>query len=227
MTYSEGGTSGMFNARDRMLDTTAYTRTFFRSVSADEFSDILEDARVLGQQWLVEKLYAKKVIRNIVKKVVGRMDRAYLGEDRLDDYMHDAAVVLMQIAKQGRLDLSKTAGEIACYICLWIEQRIKRVVKKDLRWQSSLSETGDGPEISVLNADPDGACIFDRRSGYGRCGDCATDPDRDNTGVSGAGTRGCPSGPGKRNRAETSVMRRHDSYVSSLFYSRKTPAPAE
>lgn len=226
MVHAQDGSTVISGARDRALATAAYTRTFFRSVSVEEFSGILEDTRVLGQQWLVERLYAKQVIRGIVKKIISRINRAYLGEDRLDDYIHDAVVVLMQIAGQGRFDLSKSAGEIACYICLWIEQRIKRVVKKDLRWQSSLSDTGDCPEKCFQNAGTEGPCVFDRDPGRERHGIGAAGMECAEAGAGRADEKGLPPVRGKRNRAASYVMQRHNDYISSLFCSRRTNSQA-
>ncbi len=226
MVHTEGDTSWILNTRDRMLAMAAYTRTFFKAVSADEFSRMLEDARVLGQQWLIERLYTKQVIRNIVKKVIGRIDRAYLGKDQLDDYTHDATVVLMQIAGQGRFDLSKSAGEIACYTCLWIEQRIKRIAKKDLRWQSSLSETGDDPEVCVHNSEIEELCVFDRCLDNKGNADGASGLEGNDSQTARAGARDCPPGGNKKNRVATYVMQKNNSYISSLFNSKRTTGRA-
>ncbi len=64
----------------------------------------------------------------------------------MNDYVQDATVVLMQIARQEKLDLTKSAGEIASYVCLWIEQRVKRMARKDQRWRFSLLETAGDVE---------------------------------------------------------------------------------
>ncbi len=226
MVHGQGGSPGISNTRDRALATAAYTRTFFRSLSVEEFSGILEDTRVLGQQWLVERLYAKQVIRGIVKKIISRINRAYLGEDRLDDYIHDAVVVLMQIAGQGRFDLSKSAGEIACYICLWIEQRIKRVVKKDLRWQSSLSDTGDCPEKSFQNAGTEDTRMFERRPGPELRGAGANGIEGSEAPKQGVNENGPYPGQCRKNRAASYVMQRHNDYISSLFCPRGTNSRA-
>lgn len=129
--------------RERTQAMASYARAFFRSLSADEFTRMIEDARSSGQQRLVERLYENKVIDNIVRTILGRIDRGHFVGDQLNDYIHDAVVVLMQIACQGKFDLTKSAGEIAAYVCLWIEQRVKRAARKDQRWRFSLSETDD------------------------------------------------------------------------------------
>jgi len=141
--------------RERTQAMASYARAFFRSMSSEEFAQAIEDARSFGQQRLVERLYAKKVIDNIVKAILARIDRGDFVGDQLNDYIHDAVVVLMQIARQEKFDLTKSAGEIASYVCLWIEQRGKRAARKDQRWRFSLSETPVDLEESTDNTDFD------------------------------------------------------------------------
>jgi len=141
--------------RERTQAMASYARAFFRSMSSEEFAQAIEDARSFGQQRLVERLYAKKVIDNIVKAILARIDRGDFVGDQLNDYIHDAVVVLMQIARQEKFDLTKSAGEIASYVCLWIEQRVKRAARKDQRWRFSLSETPVDLEESTDNTDFD------------------------------------------------------------------------
>ncbi len=131
---------------DRVQAMTLCVRAFFRSMHTEEFSRLIEESRISGQEKIVENLYSAGVIANIVKSILGRIDRGHYIGDQIDDYIQDATVVLMQIARQGRLDLTKSAGEIASYICLWIEQRVKRVARKDQRWRFSLSDSPGGIE---------------------------------------------------------------------------------
>lgn len=144
--------------RERTQAMASYTRAFFRSMSSEEFAQAIEDARLFGQQRLVERLYAEKVIDNIVKAILARIDRSHFVGDHLNDYIHDAVVVLIQIARQGKFDLTKSTGEIASYVCLWIEQRVKRVARKDQRWRFSLSETTVDIEESAGITDFDETC---------------------------------------------------------------------
>lgn len=125
---------------ERALAMTAYVRAFFRSMNARDFSSLIEHAQENGQQKMVEELYAAGVVNNIVRAILGRIDKDRSIDDQINDYVQDATVVLIQIARQGRLDLTKSAGEIASYICLWIEQRVKRVARKDQRWRFSLAD---------------------------------------------------------------------------------------
>jgi len=147
--------SPVTGARERAQAMASYARAFFRSMNSEEFARIIEDARSFGQQRLVERLYAKKVIDNIVKAILARIDRSHFVGDHLNDYIHDAVVVLIQIARQGKFDLTKSTGEIASYVCLWIEQRVKRAARKDQRWRFSLSETTGDLEESTDGTDFD------------------------------------------------------------------------
>ena len=120
---------------------TIYVRAFIRSADADNLARLIPEARVHGQQKIVEEFYSSGAIGNIVRQFSdGSIGGQYVG-DQIDDYIQDAKVVLIQIARQGRLDLEKSVGEIASYICLWIEQRVKRVARKDQRWRFSLSDS--------------------------------------------------------------------------------------
>ena len=138
--------------RERSQAVTSYVRAFFRSMNVDEFSSLIAMARSDGQQKIVEELYAAGVINSVVRVILGRLDRGHFINDQINDYIQDATVVLVQITRQDRLDLTKSAGEIASYICLWIEQRVRRVAKKDQRWRFSLADSpGDAekqPEMS-------------------------------------------------------------------------------
>jgi hypothetical protein len=136
----------MVRVAERTQAMVSYARTFFRSVDSEDFGRMIEDARSLGQQLMVERLYSRKVIDNVVRTILGRIDKGHCVGDQLDDYVQDATVVLIQVARQEKLDLTKSAGEIASYICLWIEQRVKRMARKDQRWRFSLSETTDDVE---------------------------------------------------------------------------------
>jgi hypothetical protein len=131
---------------ERTAAMTAYIRAFFRSMNTPDFACLIADAQVDGQQKIVEELYASGVVNNIVRAVLRRIDRGRTIDDQINDYVQDATVVLIQIARQGRFDLTKSAGEIASYICLWIEQRVKRVARKDQRWRFSLVDMSGGLE---------------------------------------------------------------------------------
>lgn len=148
----EQGASPVVTLGERTQAVASYARAFFRSMGADEFSLMVEDARSSGQFWLVERLYSRKVIENVVRTVLGRVDRGHFVGDQLNDYVQDATVVLMQVASQEKLDLTKSVGEIASYICLWIEQRVKRMARRDQRWRFSLLETVDDIEGSAGDA---------------------------------------------------------------------------
>lgn len=143
------GMSPMVTAGERAQAVASYARAFFRSMGTDEFALMIENARSSGQLWLVERLYSRKVIDGVVRRILGRVDRGHCVGDQLNDYIQDATVVLMQLARQEKLDLTKSAGEIASYICLWIEQRVKRMARKDQRWRFSLLETTDDIEGSA------------------------------------------------------------------------------
>ena len=131
---------------ERMQAMTSYVRAFFRSISTEDFACLIAEAQVNGQQKIVEGLYSAGVVNNIVRAILGRIDKGRSIDDQVNDYIQDATVVLIQIARQGRLDLNKSAGEIASYICLWIEQRVKRVARKDQRWRFSLVDSPDTVE---------------------------------------------------------------------------------
>ncbi len=146
---TEHGLSPMVSVGERAQAIASYARAFFRSMDADEFSLMVENARSSGQLWLVERLYSRKVIDGVVRTILGRVDRGHYLGDQLNDYIQDATVVLMQLARQEKLDLTKSVGEIASYICLWIEQRVKRMARKDQRWRFSLLETVDDLEGST------------------------------------------------------------------------------
>jgi hypothetical protein len=147
----EQGVSPVVTVGERAQAVASYARAFFRSMGADEFSLMIENARSSGQLWLVERLYSRKVIDGVVRTILGRVDRGHYVGDQLNDYIQDATVVLMQLATQEKLDLTKSVGEIASYICLWIEQRVKRMARKDQRWRFSLLETADDIEGSNGN----------------------------------------------------------------------------
>jgi len=146
---TEHGLSPVASVGERAQAIASYARAFFRSIDADEFSLMVENARSSGQLWLVESLYSRKVIDGVVRTILGRVDRGHCVGDQLNDYIQDATVVLMQLASQEKLDLTKSVGEIASYICLWIEQRVKRMARKDQRWRFSLLETVDDIEGSA------------------------------------------------------------------------------
>lgn len=133
--------SWMNTGDERARAVTLYVRVFFRSMDAGSFSRLIAETQAHGQEKIVEELYSAGVITNIVRAILGRIDRGHYIGDQASDYVQDATVVLMQIARKGRLDLQKSAGEIASYICLWIEQRVKRVARKDQRWRFSLSDS--------------------------------------------------------------------------------------
>ncbi len=140
---------------ERIQAMTSYVRAFFRSISAEDFACLIAEAQVNGQQKIVEGLYSAGVVNNIVRAILGRIDKGRSIDDQINDYTQDATVVLIQIARQGRLDLNKSAGEIASYICLWIEQRVKRVARKDQRWRFSLVDSPDSIEqVPEVGEDP-------------------------------------------------------------------------
>lgn len=136
---------------ERAQAMTVYMRAFFRSMNTQDFSSLIIHAQEGGQQKIVEELYSAGVVSNIVRAILGRIDKGRSIDDQINDYVQDATVVLIQIARQGRLDLTKSAGEIASYICLWIEQRVKRVARKDQRWRFSLAALSGSIE-NVLEA---------------------------------------------------------------------------
>ena len=133
-------------AIERSRAMTLCVRVFFRSMDTETFSRLIAEARLQGQLKIVEGLYSAGVIANIVRAILGRIDKGHSVGDQAGDYVQDATVVLMQIARQGRLDLDKSAGEVASYICLWIEQRVKRMARKDQHWRYSLADSSDGIE---------------------------------------------------------------------------------
>jgi len=133
-------------AIERSRAMTLCVRVFFRSMDTETFSRLIAQARLQGQLKIVEGLYSAGVIANVVRAILGRIDKGHDVGDQVGDYVQDATVVLMQIARQGRLDLDKSAGEVASYICLWIEQRVKRIARKDQRWRYSLADSPDGIE---------------------------------------------------------------------------------
>ncbi|MBP1747996.1 MAG: hypothetical protein H6Q52_535 [Deltaproteobacteria bacterium] len=137
---------------ERTQAMTLYVRAFFRSIDTESFARLIAEAGVHGQQRIVEELYSAGAINNIVATILRRIDSGHYIGDQINDYIQDATVVLMQIARQDRLDLKKSAGEIASYICLWIEQRVKRVARKDQRWRFSLSDSPDDIE-KLLDTD--------------------------------------------------------------------------
>ncbi|HOD76063.1 MAG TPA: hypothetical protein PKJ17_08550 [Syntrophorhabdaceae bacterium] len=53
----EQGVSPMVTAGERAQAVASYARAFFRSMGADEFALMIENARSSGQLWLVERLY--------------------------------------------------------------------------------------------------------------------------------------------------------------------------
>jgi len=198
--------------RERTQAMASYARAFFRSMSSDEFARAIEDARSFGQQRLVERLYAKKVIDNIVKAILARIDRGHFVGDQLNDYIHDAVVVLMQIARQGKFDLTKSTGEIASYVCLWIEQRVKRAARKEQRWRFSLSETTVDLEESADNTDLDESCQPKLNAGRSQ-DDCAS-------GRNGEGYFTDVRNPRPADRHNPVVahgLRKSDRHVLSLF----------
>ena len=147
MTASMEAQSWVNTGNERAQAMTVYVRAFFRSMNTRDFSSLIAHAQENGQQKMVEELYSAGVVNNIVRAILGRIDKDRSIDDQINDYVQDATVVLIQIARQGRLDLTKSAGEIASYICLWIEQRVKRVARKDQRWRFSLAD----PSGSVEN----------------------------------------------------------------------------
>jgi hypothetical protein len=203
--------------RERTQAMASYARAFFRSMSSEEFARVIEDARSFGQQSLVERLYAKKVIDNIVKAILARIDRGHFVGDQLNDYIHDAVVVLMQIARQGKFDLTKSAGEIASYVCLWIEQRVKRAARKEQRWRFSLSETTVDLEESTDNADFDETRQPKLSARWSQDG-CASD--RIVEGTFADVRTPCPAE--RRNPVVAHGQRKSDRHVLSLF---GTPGP--
>jgi hypothetical protein len=140
MTAGMEGQSWVNTGSERTQAMTAYVRAFFRSMNTEDFSCLIANAQKSGQQKMVEELYSAGVVNNIVRAILGRIDRGRSIDDQINDYVQDATVVLIQITRQGRLDLTKSAGEIASYICLWIEQRVKRVARKDQRWRFSQAD---------------------------------------------------------------------------------------
>ena len=156
MTGREKEKEEIFGARYRAQAMTSYARSFFRSISYEDFVKAIGEADTAGQQVIVEKLYSHKVIDNVVKTILGKIDKGNFLGDQMNDYIQDAVVVIMKITREGRLDLTKTPGEIASYICLWIEQRVKRLARKDQRWRFSLYDTlGDIESCIDLIGDPE------------------------------------------------------------------------
>lgn len=155
MTGREQGKIEVSGIRDRAQAMTSYARSFFRSINHEDFVQAIDEASASGQQILVEKLYSHKVIDNVVKAILGKIDKGNFLGDQVSDYIQDAAVVVMKIANDERLDLTKSPGEIASYICLWIEQRVKRLARKDQRWRFSLYDTeGDIENFIDITEDP-------------------------------------------------------------------------
>ena len=152
MVTDPGNESLMNTGHERAQAMTIYVRALFRSIDTEKFSRIIAEAQVHGQQKIVEELYSAGVISNVVRAILGRIDKGHNIGDHISDYIQDATVVLIQIARQERLDLEKSAGEIASYICLWIEQRVKRVARKDQRWRFSLADSpGDIEKMLDMN----------------------------------------------------------------------------
>ncbi len=56
---------GTLHVGERTLAMASYARAFFRSMGSEEFGRMIEDARSSGQQWLVERLYSRKVIDSL------------------------------------------------------------------------------------------------------------------------------------------------------------------
>lgn len=147
---------GYSNPRDYWNTIAKCTRLFFSTIEPDQLQ-VLMSAN--NQVKLVESLYARgtipSVVRHIMKRWRGGMKNFSELSNDMDDCIQSTTWALLVIAKKDMMKLDRTPGEVATYICQWIEQKVKRVMTKEFRHKIFLDE--ETRNIEDYQADP----VFD------------------------------------------------------------------
>ncbi len=117
------------------------TRLFFSTIEPGQLQALMA---ANDQIALVESLYARGTIASVVRHIMkrwrsGMKNFSELSND-MDDCVQSTTWALLVIAKKDMLKLDRTPGEVATYICQWIEQKVKRIMTKEFRHKLFLDE---------------------------------------------------------------------------------------
>lgn len=139
MTKKADGDSGC-NARVHRI--AKYTRLFFQTIQPEELNTLMISG---NQTALVLEIHKRGTISAIVRSIArarGAVSANAETEmvDTVDDYIQTAMVELLGLADRKRLKLHLSPGEVAGYICQWIEQKITRRIKSEFRSRNTLAE---------------------------------------------------------------------------------------
>jgi len=119
-----------------------YTRLFFSTIEPDELKELMT---VGDQTAIITELHKKGTITAIVKSIArsrGALSANAATEmvDSVEDYTQTATLMLLTMAKNNKLKLHLTPGEIAGYICQWIEQKTTRRIRSEFKSRNTLAE---------------------------------------------------------------------------------------
>lgn len=117
------------------------TRLFFTTIEPDQLQALMAANNQVG---LVESLYARGTISSIVRYVAkrwtpGMKHFSELSND-IDDCIQGTTWALLVVAKRNKMKLDRTPGEVATYVCQWIEQKVKRLMTAEFRHQLFLDK---------------------------------------------------------------------------------------
>jgi len=119
-----------------------YTRLFFSTIEPDELKELMAAG---DQTAIITELHKKGTITAIVRSIArsrGALSANANVEmvDSVEDYTQTATLMLLTLAKNNRLRLHLTPGEIAGYICQWIEQKTTRRIRSEFKSRNTLAE---------------------------------------------------------------------------------------
>lgn len=119
-----------------------YTRIFFQTIQPEELNALM----ISGDQTaLVLEVHKRGTITAIVRSIArsrGVVSANAETEmvDTIDDYIQTSMVELLGLAARNKLKLHLSPGEIAGYICQWIEQKIVRRINSEFKSRETRAE---------------------------------------------------------------------------------------
>lgn len=139
MTKKVDGDSG---CNKRVHRIARYTRLFFQTIQPEELNSLM----ISGDQTaLVLEIHKRGTVSAIVRSIArtwGAVSANAETEmvDTIEDYNQTAMVELLSLAARNKLKLHLSPGEVAGYICQWIEQKIIRRISSEFRSRETRAE---------------------------------------------------------------------------------------
>jgi hypothetical protein len=140
---------------------SGFVKSFFSFCERKDFEAMLEKANGgRRSEVLVEELAIHGVLRSLSDRMFASTLRRIKVEGAVkqleEDCYGQSVLALLQAVK--RTDITLSPGEVAMYLCYWMEQAIKRRCQKEARYQAQIIDPeslkidmdGEAPSMDVI-----------------------------------------------------------------------------